>query len=364
MSNPRSARPRGWRRFVLVALLLHIPLFAYPVLRLCVWFGLGWLPTLLVFLPVFFSQVIARLWLRGRDERWAGWLRTAADTWLGISPVVVGLVLLAEVPVLLDWLQPREAAWLVLGAAIGLTAYSVFNALSPSIVTVQLPSTKDHPPLRFVQISDVHIGSRSQRFLEHVIDKVNALDPDFLCITGDFIDASGIGEEQLAALTRVAGPTYFSIGNHEKYEDLEEICARLRNLGVKVLRNEDWHEEHLQVIGIDDMDDPRQVERELAAIDIHDHKFVLLLYHRPRGHEAAAAAGVDLMISGHTHNGQIVPFNLLVNRVFEKAAGLFRHEDTHLYVSTGTGTWGPTMRLGTRGEITLFEISPQGGDDL
>ena len=101
-----------------------------------------------------------------------------------------------------------------------------------------------------------------------------------------------------------------------------------------------------------------QVARQLAAIDVHDHKFVLLLYHRPRGHEDAAAAGVDLMISGHTHAGQIVPFNLIVNRVFEQAAGLFRHEDSHLYVSTGTGTWGPVMRLGTRSEITLFEITP------
>jgi predicted MPP superfamily phosphohydrolase len=345
-----------------VALLLHLPLFAYPVLRLCGWLDLGGLATTLVFLPLFFNQVIARVVLQGREDRSSAALRSAADTWLGISPVLLILVMVAEVPVWYEWVQAREAAWLVLGITLWLTVYSVYNAWSPSVVTVQLPSDKEHPPMRFVQISDVHIGSRSQRFLEHVIDKVNALDPEFLCITGDFIDQSGIGEEQLAALTRVAGPIYFSIGNHEKYEDLDQIVQRLQNLGVKVLRNEDHHhEEHLQVIGIDDREDHHQVERELAGIDIHDHKFVLLLYHRPRGHEAAAAAGVDLMLSGHTHNGQIVPFNLLVNRVFEKAAGLFRHDDTHLYVSAGTGTWGPTMRLGTRSEITLFEISPNSG---
>ena len=183
MSSRRQGRPRGWQRFVVVALLLHIPLFAYPVLRLCAWFELGWMATTLIFMPLFFNQIIARVLLRGRDALWAGWLRTAADICLGISPVVLCLVLLAEVPVWLAWLQPREAAWLVLGSAIGLTIYSVFNAWSPSVVTVQLPSSKDHPPLRFVQISDVHIGSRSQRFLEHVIDKVNALDPEFLCIT-------------------------------------------------------------------------------------------------------------------------------------------------------------------------------------
>jgi predicted MPP superfamily phosphohydrolase len=343
----------------MVVLLLHFPLFAYPVLRLCAWLGLGLWSTLLVFVPLFFSQIIARIALRGRTQFWANWLRAAADIWLGISPLVLCLVLLVELPILLNWLAPGMAAWLVLAVAIALTVFSVANAIFPSVVTVQLSSQKLKHPLRFVQISDVHIGSRSQRFLEHVIARVNALEPDFLCITGDFIDATGIGEDQLSALKEVSGPTYFTIGNHERYEDLEDIVQRLRNLGVNVLRNATLHEEHLQVIGIDDMEDHRQVERELARIDIHHHKFVLLLYHRPWGHEAAAAAGVDLMLSGHTHNGQIMPFNLVVNRVFEKAWGLFREDDTHLYVSAGTGTWGPTMRLGTRGEITLFEVSPE-----
>ncbi|MGI9286887.1 MAG: metallophosphoesterase [Pseudomonadales bacterium] len=358
MTTSRSILLRARQRFATIALLLHIPLFAYPVLRLCGWFGLGFWPTLLVFLPLFFSQIFSRVVLRNPKQRWAKWLRSAADIWLGISPVVLCLMLLVELPVLFGWLQPMMAAWLVFGTAVVLTVYSIANALSPAIVTVQLPSDKLQRPLRFAQISDVHIGSRSQHFLEHVIDKVNALEPDFLCITGDFIDAHGIDENQLGALRRVTGPTYFSIGNHEKYEDLEDIVQRLCNLGVNVLRNATLHEDHLQVIGIDDMDDHLQVERELAKIEIHDHKYVLLLYHRPRGHEAAARAGVDLMLSGHTHNGQIVPFNLVVNRVFEKAKGLFQHGKSHLYVSSGTGTWGPTMRLGTRSEITLFEISP------
>ena len=360
MSEAASQRrPRGWSTFLIVALLLHIPLFGYPVLRLCQWFGLGYFATLLIFLPLFFNQIIARMLLRNIEAAWARWLRLAADTWLGMSPVVLCFVLLAEVPVALGWVQPQLAAALVCAGVLALTVHATLAAWSPDVVTVQLPSDKLQRPVRFVQITDVHIGSRSQRFLEHVIDKVNALEPEFLCITGDFIDATGVEEEQLRALERVAGPTYFSIGNHERYEDLEAIEQRLRNLGVHVLRNDTHHhEEHLQVIGIDDRDDHGQVRRELAAIDVHDHKFVLLLYHRPRGHEDAAAAGVDLMISGHTHAGQIVPFNLIVNRVFEQAAGLFRHQDSHLYVSTGTGTWGPVMRLGTRSEITLFEITP------
>ncbi len=106
------------------------------------------------------------------------------------------------------------------------------------------------------------------------------------------------------------------------------------------------------------MEDALQVKRQLDLLDINQQAFVLLLYHRPKGLEAAAAAGVDLMLSGHTHNGQIVPFNLIVKRVFDRIKGMYHLNQTRLYVSQGTGTWGPVMRVGTRSEITLFELSP------
>jgi predicted MPP superfamily phosphohydrolase len=162
----------------------------------------------------------------------------------------------------------------------------------------------------------------------------------------------------LSALRSCRVPIYFSIGNHERYEDLDAILQRLNRLGVSVLRSRTTTHGEVQLIGIDDADSPLQVQRELATLDIDPKRFVLLLYHRPRGLRAAAKAGVDLMISGHTHNGQIVPFNLVVGRVFEKTVGLFQEGLTRLYVSPGTGTWGPVMRLGSRGEVTLFEIRP------
>lgn len=357
MTSNNPKRRSGRLNFLLVVLALHIPLFAYPVLRICGWLGLSIGVTLAIFVPVFFSQILARIALKDPVNPFAKGLRWVADIWLGVSPMVVGLVLLAEIPVVMGWVLPQLAAFAILIISGLLAIVGIYSAYSPSTVTVRLTSDKLPAAKRFVQISDVHIGSRSKRFLEHVIDRVNALEPDFLCITGDFIDATGVSQEHLGALSRVQGPIYFSIGNHEKYEDLDAIVQRLRNLGVQVLRNQSIHDEHLQVIGIDDMEDHGQVQRELAKMEIHVHKYVLLLYHRPRGHEAAAAAGVDLMLSGHTHNGQIVPFNLVVNRVFEKAKGLFLEGRTHLYVSSGTGTWGPSMRLGTRGEITLFEVS-------
>ncbi|MCB1703562.1 MAG: metallophosphoesterase [Halioglobus sp.] len=349
---------RKRQQFLLVALLLHIPLFAYPILRLCDWLGLDGWTTTAIFVPLFFSQIVARLYLRHANFGLVFWLRRGADLWLGISPLLLCMLLAAEIPVAMGWIAASSAAWTLLAITALLMAYSVANAYSPSVVAVPLRSDKLDTPLRFAQITDVHIGSRSGRFLDRVIQQVNRLDIAFLCITGDFIDAPGVSEDTLSALRNCRVPIYFSIGNHERYEDLDEILQRLANLGVQVLRSQSVVHGPVQLIGIDDSEHPAKVERELAAIDVDPQRFVLLLYHRPRGLAAAAAAGVDLMICGHTHNGQIVPFNLVVARVFEQTVGLFRCQQTQLYVSPGTGTWGPVMRLGSRGEITLFDVAP------
>lgn len=353
-----SSRARGWSRFLAGALIMHVPLFAYPVLRLCAWLDLNWWLTTLIFIPIFFSQIFSRVYLRRNQSRWAVWLRRVADSWLGISPLLVCLLLLFEIAVLFAGMDERSAAGWVIGISSGLALFGVLNALVPSVRKIRLNSHKLDRPLRFVQLTDVHIGSRSVAFLERVINRVNQLQPDFVCITGDFIDASRVTETQLRSLKSVVGPIYFSIGNHEKYEELPVIEEMLKNLGVEVLRNRTVHADGVQFIGIDDMDDALQVERELSKMHVDSDRYSILLYHRPRGLEAAAAAGVDLMLSGHTHGGQIIPFNLVVNRVFEYSRGLHRIGNSQLYVSTGTGTWGPVMRLGTRSEITLFEVEP------
>ena len=346
------------RQFLLVVLLLHIPLFAYPVLRLCYWLDLNGWQTAAIFVPLFFSQIVARIYLRHANSGWVFWLRRGADLWLGISPLLLLMLVATELPVALGWIAAPTAAYGLIGLSFALMVFSVLNAYSPSVVKVPITSRKLTSTVRFVQITDVHIGSRSAAFLERVMKKVNSLNADFLCITGDFIDAPGIGDDQLSALRSCPLPIYFSIGNHERYEDLDDILQRLQRLGVRVLRSHTDTRGEVQLIGIDDSEQPSQVERELAKLDVDQSRFVLLLYHRPRGLTAAAAAGVDLMISGHTHNGQIVPFNFVVGRVFEQAVGLFSEGLTQLYVSPGTGTWGPVMRLGSRGEVTLFEVQP------
>jgi predicted MPP superfamily phosphohydrolase len=353
-----SQRPAGIRSFIVISLALHIPLFVYPVLRLSDWLNFGALWTLLILIPVVSSQIVSRWLLRDAKTRWKRALRHMADFLLGMSPLILMSLLIAEVIVLAGLMTGYSAAILVLLVSGCVSILGLVLAVSPGVKEVSFEAAGLREPLRFVQITDVHIGSRSSQFLENVIQKVRRLDPEFLCITGDFVDAHAVSEQELSALRRLECPIYFCIGNHERYEDLDDILKRLGNLGVKVLRSE-WlyHRSDVQVLGIDDREDALQVERELTKMTVDQEAFSLLMYHRPRGLTAAARAGVDLIISGHTHNGQIFPFNLIVGRYFDRIVGLYQEGSARQYVSQGTGTWGPVMRIGTRSEITLFNIA-------
>jgi predicted MPP superfamily phosphohydrolase len=345
-------------RILLVLILLSGLLFAYPAWRLGEWLQLPLAANLAITVPLFLSQLIARVLLRRRSGHLVYLLRGVADFFLGLSPLLLLQVLAGELALALFDLPTVPLAQGILALTAVLGGWGLAKAWQPALVTVRLSSPKLSRPVRFVQISDVHIGSRTARFLRHIMARIEAEKPDFLCITGDFIDQHDIDVDKLAPLATFPAPIYYCIGNHERYEDLEAIVQRLESLGVQVLRNRSVEAGELQLIGIDDHDSPQQVARVLPFLTVRPELYSILLYHRPHGLEDARRHGIDLKLSGHTHAGQIVPFHLAVNRVFEYRSGLYRAGDTHLYVNEGTGTWGPTMRLGTRSEITLFELTP------
>jgi predicted MPP superfamily phosphohydrolase len=222
----------------------------------------------------------------------------------------------------------------------------------------------DHPlidrPYKLVQLSDIHVGSRGPGFLKRAIDQAIAHKPDALLLTGDIVDTSAVRAEHLSALKDLPCPVYLSIGNHERYIDADAAVAMFEQHGVNLLRSRAMTQGRLQIIGIDDADDPAHVGEHLPTIDLSDQHYRILLYHRPDGWASALQAGVDLMLAGHTHGGQIWPFNYLVKRRFQHLVGLFSQNDRHLYVSPGTGCWGPIMRLGTRNEMTVIDLTPSG----
>ena len=350
-----TRRAKFWGIFFWAYALILI----YPWVRIDVLMGSAWQPG-----PVAYAVMCAGPFLvRFNRERLprlvVRWLSLLSMTWLGISFILfVFLVLFEPFNLILSPL-PRYAAWTLLGATALSALVGAVNAQLISIRTIQLhfPQLRDN--LRVVQISDVHIGSRLPRLLRRIVKKTNALQPDYVMITGDLIDLPHISVDELRPLSELAAPVYYVIGNHERYVDLDKIDTRLRTLGLIVLRNEDATTRQFQIIGIDDAEDTAQVGMQLSQLELDPEAFKILLYHRPMGLEAAAEHGIDLMLTGHTHAGQIMPFNLVVKRVFAHVRGLATHGPTTLYVSPGTGTWGPVMRLGSRSEITCFELSGQ-----
>ncbi len=230
---------------------------------------------------------------------------------------------------------------------------------------------KDFPLDKFhiVQITDVHVGRTIRReFIEKLVEKTNQLNPDIVVITGDLADLpiSRI-EYDLYPLTNLKAATYFILGNHEYFHGAGEILAYIRELGIRPLLNE-----HVQVgkegrqfnlVGINDIIGqrvklyPPDVDAAYQGLD--STKPCVVLAHQPRMINEMKNYRCDLMLSGHTHGGQIFPFGLLVMAAQPYLAGLHQH-NTHsqIYVSRGTGYWGPPLRFLAPSEITSLILSP------
>jgi predicted MPP superfamily phosphohydrolase len=262
----------------------------------------------------------------------------------------------------------RAVAGVTAAVGAGLGAVALGEALrrvQVKRVPVMLKKlSKEMSGYRIVQITDVHIGpTLGREFLEEIVAQVNALSPDLVAITGDLVD--GTVEEiggliaPLASL-RAKDGVYFVTGNHEYYSGAEAWLRHLPSLGVRPLRNErvaiggasgfdlagvhDWTAKQM------DLDHAPDLRAAIAGRD--PTRPVVLLAHQPRQAIEAAGLDVDLQLSGHTHGGQLFPMTLLVHLAQPYVTGLHRRNELQIYVSPGTGYWGPPMRLGTTAEIT------------
>lgn len=220
---------------------------------------------------------------------------------------------------------------------------------------------------RIVQLTDVHFGPTIGRdFAEAVVRETNALQPDLIAITGDLVDGSVENLRHIVEPLRelkARDGVFFVTGNHEYYSGADEWIEHLRSLGIRVLRNERVDIRGLfDLAGVDDVSahgtlPGHGMDVVKAAMDRDPSKALVLLAHQPKAIHAAVKAGVDLQLSGHVHGGQMMPFNWLAHIDQPFISGLHQLEKTWIYVSAGTGYWGPPMRVGTRSEITLVELT-------
>ncbi len=321
--------------------------------------------------------------VRALSRRTAAPLSWVAYTWLGalfFLVISLGVSDLVKVIAVRDRGGPddperRQAIARLFGGAaalvgIGASGLGLASALSPVAVNrvrVAIDRLgKSQAGYRIVQISDVHVGPTIGRdFMEGIVSRINALEPDLIAITGDLVDGS-VAElaEHVAPLVKLKAKdgVFFVTGNHEYYSGADAWIAHLRSLGVRVLRNERVRiggDQGFDLAGIDDASSHGNghgpdLARALDGRDVA--RACVLLAHQPRGIELADSLGVDLQLSGHTHGGQMIPWNFLVRLQQPFVAGLHKLARAQIYVSRGTGYWGPPMRVGAPAEITEIEL--------
>ncbi|MBU2560666.1 MAG: metallophosphoesterase [Nanoarchaeota archaeon] len=286
-------------------------------------------------------------------------LYTLAATWLGALFLMLFILLVYEVVRLFVKISPAAAGITVLSLTLIIVIYGILNAVPIRVneINVPVPGLEDEKTI--VQLSDIHIGTiHNSDYLARIVEKTNALNPDMVLITGDFVDGSGrIDEHSVAPLKDLNPQAFFTTGNHEMYEGIGIVTDLLEKTGVKILRNETADYKGVQIIGIDNPGDRVKDENPaLRGMKIDKAKPSVLMFHPPLGLSDATEAGVNLQLSGHTHAGQIMPFNIFTRMFYRYVCGLYEKDGTYLYVSPGTGTWGPPMRIGSRSEITLIRL--------
>ena len=293
--------------------------------------------------------------------------REAARPWLLVGYLWFGLatyLLLGAVAshVAVAFGAPaRQAAIVAVLAAIVVVVGGLLHvARGPLVRRVRIPLARlPVTSYTIVHLTDVHIGPMIGRaFAELLVQRVNALSPDLIVITGDLVDGK-LSElqqhiEPLREL-RARDGVYAVTGNHEYYWNPEPWLAHLRSLGIRILRNEHTTiAGAFELAGVDDSTAGEDVPRAVAGRD--PQLPLVLLAHHPRTITRAIKAGVDLQLSGHTHGGQMLPLGWLARLFDPKVAGLARFGPTWLYVSEGTGFWGPPLRVGTSCEIAAITL--------
>ena len=274
-------------------------------------------------------------------------------------------------------------------ATVAVSAYGIWKARNPVLTSIEvkiegLPEQWRHKTI--VQLSDVHLGAfQGTGFFSKIVEKVNSLNPELILITGDLFDGMGGDLPAFIPLLNsleAVGGVYFVTGNHEGYLGLKEPLQVLERTKIKVLDNEIVDIQGVQIVGIpfpENGNDNKAVALLTASSSYDPNKPAILMYHTPTNIvesqpdrasqqssiywsldtniNLAKKAGIDLQLSGHTHHGQLFPFGYLTRMIYAgRDYGLHKDGTFQLYVSSGTGTWGPPMRIGCVSEIVAIEL--------
>jgi len=284
-----------------------------------------------------------------------------------------GLILLPIIN-LIYFLNKKRGAKILGGALviffIGIVIFGSYNAWNPVVRTYEISIDKqaDQKEFNILMVTDLHLGKIvGNKHLERLVTISKEMNPDMVVIAGDIIDdyIKPYQDEQMGeTLSKIKAPlgVYATSGNHDYYgDDLDELHQEMEKAGITMLSDESVNiEDSFFLVGRNDLTDKhRKTMKELiGALD--KNLSIIMLDHQPNEIDEASKNGVDILLSGHTHGGQIAPANIITGLIYENDWGYLKKGDLHSIVSSGYGLWGPPFRIGTQSEVVQLKIKFKG----
>ncbi|SDZ64155.1 hypothetical protein SAMN05421736_1249 [Evansella caseinilytica] len=301
-------------------------------------------------------------------------LKMLGSVWLGLFQYFILLLPAANVLVwILEFFTlSRETAvlWTGYGAAVALLMiffYGTYHAYSPVIrkYELRIAKTTNRKTLRIGVASDMHFGALSgKRHLRRLVKCMDEIKPDLILLPGDIVDddpkefLNKKMDELMKTMTAPLG-IYGVLGNHEYYgKAIPELVKIMERIGITILQDEAvLIDNGIVLIGRKDRTDKERQRMEEITAAVDKTYPVIMMDHQPYELEQAMKSGVDVLLSGHTHRGQLAPNHFITKRIFELDWGYKQKEQLHAVVSSGFGFWGPPMRIGSRSEVVQIDIT-------
>ncbi|MDR2339851.1 MAG: metallophosphoesterase [Deltaproteobacteria bacterium] len=267
--------------------------------------------------------------------------------------------------------KKRVALLLTFFVAVSLVSYAYYNSMRVKVTFYEMRIAGLKAPLTIAHVPDLHLGAaRGEAFLAKTLQKIQDLEPQVIIYNGDLVDTNiALNPETFRPFEKVSIPQYFTTGNHEYYVDTESELNLLKLSGVKRLENETVVIDGINIIGLEYMNADRAtsdnhrvndlfMDEELPKVFRDRTLPTVLIHHSPVGLSYASRDGVALMLTGHTHGGQVFPGTIMVPLWFPEYKGRYQIDNMTLLVSQGVGTFGPPLRLGTFPEIQIVKLVP------
>lgn len=366
--------------FIIIVLLLYLVAHVYvgirifqvaPAVLLIRWIVAS------IFILGFASLIVFFVWNDKMTVPVAGFFYQFGTSWLVAFLYIILLVVCVDIFRIMNHFAhffPKETLYAVFRnngvtslIGLGLVALILFlgnmQYHNKKRVHLSIQTDKTTPAMRIVGISDLHLGyTITAKELSRWVEMINAENPDVILIAGDLIDNQlspllyhSLDEELLKL--RASLGIYACTGNHEYFSGIDDSLDFFEKAGIVLLRDSVVNIEGLTIIGRDDYTSKHRKNLHELTQNIHNESFSILLDHQPHHLDEAVSEGIDFQFSGHTHRGQVFPFSLLVDKMYELSHGYLKKGHTHFYVSSGLGIWGGKFRIGTQSGYLVLDIN-------